>query len=374
MADYRLSLESVLGQRPFAYVPNEIARAGKGLSHGAVSLYATLSAMADDEGGCYGSAHDLGLYMGASPRSVQRWIRELERLPDDVFMAYREPGRANEFLVQSRAEITEPGTTGGFAYVPLLSWNCDWTGLEWRVWIVLWSYSGKNHGCYVGMELLAKDCGADASNVRKARHRLELARLVHVVYHRRASSDTLLYDGKKWNKPAHRRGVKHGTGQRLKGATGSPDQGHASDVLSQGARQDRPTDTTASPEGYDTLTRGGTTASPDGVRQNRPQGTTASPPYHKTNHKRDHETNHETNHETGHPNAMTPSGGMRAGASGVSSIKKNRNQQPFAPLDGDELEAERARQLAATKASMNGSPKPATATNNAEPLNDPIPF
>ena len=239
MTGQRYCLELVLGPRPFAYVPREIARAGKALSHNAVALYAILSALAGDEGDCYGSAHDLGLYMGASPRSVRRWIGELERrLPAEAFDVCREAGGRNGFLIQSRAEMTEPGAGGGFAYVPLIDWDSPaWRSLERRLWIVLWSYSSKAHGCFTSMERLAKDCGADRSNVYKARESLARDKLCRVVNHRRASCDTLLYDGKQWNSPAPRGGKKSALGKRLKGRTRSQHQGNDGSVPASDAGQ-----------------------------------------------------------------------------------------------------------------------------------------
>ena len=337
MTDYTYSLERVLGQRPFAYVPRSIARAGKHLSHGAVALYATLSALSDDEGSSYGSAHTLGLFLNASPRSVRRWIAELQQLPPEVFETYRDrPGSTNTFYIQPRGDITAPGASG-FAYVRLIDWHAPWTGLERRLWIVLWSYCGRKHGCYVGMTRLANDCGADPRNVRKARGSLEAQGLVEVIRRQRQSSDTLLFTGERWLTPAPR--GKRARPARPKGRTLSPDQARTGGRVGHTHPQPR----TRSPATPDTLA--------PYLGHARPQGRTRSPPDHKSYHETEHETEHETQHI-----------GASADADRAMPVARQPRKEPRPIRTGEALEAERKRQLAELRQLADRQPQPEPTT------------
>ena len=198
------SLDDLLGQRPFAYVPQSVARAGDALSHGAVALFVTLSALADEYGCTCASAAELGGYMNVAKRSIQKWSKELARIEGFTVRGFR--GYRNDYdLGQSRQELIDGGS---FARVPLVQWNSDWSLTERRVWIALWSYSGKSGSCWPAVSTLAIDCSVKNRRIQAATARLRSAGFIHIDRLPWQSNTYLLWDGETMGESMKRRAAK----------------------------------------------------------------------------------------------------------------------------------------------------------------------
>ena len=186
---------------PSAYVPQSVARDGT-LSDGAVVLYATLACIGEEDGGAAVSPGELAPKIGVTGHSIRKWSTEIESI-DGVTLDPRARGRWVFDLGHDRRELIE---SGPFARVPLILWNNTsiWTMPMRRLWIVVWSYCGNGHGCFAGMERLARECGRKERATRATLRHLEREALIHVIYRRWATSDLLPFDGEQFMKPGER--------------------------------------------------------------------------------------------------------------------------------------------------------------------------
>ena len=199
------TLEAILGERPFAYVPRSVALDST-LPDGAIVLYATCAALGDEEGAARNSHGELANMIGVTRRSILLWTKELERVEGVEI----DRGRGKIGYVDLGEDRRALIAAADFGRVPMLAWHATrmWTMPMRRAWVAIWAYCGKGRGCFVGVETLAGKCGRSPRAMQNTLRHLVFAKLLRITYHRRRSSDLLPFDGERFVDPKERQPAK----------------------------------------------------------------------------------------------------------------------------------------------------------------------
>ena len=176
----------------FAIVDNRIARARKNLSDGAVVTFAYLSSRTGLQGGEGGEfatipKGGLGLALGTTQRSAERYIAELKKAK--YIVAERSASRSWHYRIAPELERKKTINRSSFAVVEVdVFANPAWTMGMKRAWIALWSYADRNGMTFVAMGKLATAIGKKRRQTIKLISAIEMTKRLNVTRRKRASS------------------------------------------------------------------------------------------------------------------------------------------------------------------------------------------